>query len=194
MMSLSLLSLLAVGAPPSAVDPFQLGLTAGLQFGHGNATGEGAYMLMTTADLRLRQGPWVFGVGSDYGGTMFGWPQLFVTATAGHQFRPLDWLSLELGAEAGAHHLWRVGARLFRESSGENTATLPFLGARAGVDVRLGIGGGALLFGLVVRGRTDLGHATVRPTVSFLSGRLEEQVHTVGGQVAYGGLHVGFEL
>lgn len=194
MMTLPLLTLLAVAVPaPEAATDTRLGLTAGLQLGRSNAGGPDTFMVLLTGELRLFQGPWVFGLGSDLGGGPFAPQEASVVASAGRRFLPVEWLSLELGAEGGVHHLWAVGQDLFASSSGANTTTLPFLGARAGVDLRLPVGSGALLLGVMFRARTDLGQATVRPTVSSF-GTETVEAHQIGGQSAYGGLRLGFEL
>lgn len=142
--SLLLTALPAPGDAPLAAPPAaRVGVHAFVAAGASSAVAErgaphGLNMAMALgAELSLEAGGWVFGLGPTLSTALFEHQEVHVGLSAARRLELTSWLTADVGAEAGAHHVWDVGEGLFLSSTGNNTATLPFVGARAALTFRI---------------------------------------------------------
>jgi hypothetical protein len=104
-------------------------------------------------------------------------------------------LRLDLAAEGGVHFV-AAGAGMFSDVvGGDESAEMPYVGARAGASVLLGRTR-RTFFGPLLSARTDLGHGTLSPVVRdcFLGCTTEQEHRTVGGTGFMIALRVGGDL
>lgn len=146
------------------------------------------------AELSLETGGWVFGVGPTLSGALLEHQEVHVGLSAARRLELTSWLTADVGAEAGVHHVWDIGQSLFASTAGDDTATLPFVGARAALTFRIPLGPTALDLSLALRARADLGQQSVAPTVTVLFSEAGAREYEVGGQSLLAGLVVGVAL
>lgn len=146
------------------------------------------------AELSLEAGGWVFGLGPTLSVALFEHQEIHVGLSAARRLELTSWLTADVGAEAGAHHVWDIGDGLFVSSTGDTTATLPFVGARAALTFRIPMGVTALDLSLALRARADLSRQSVAPTVTGLFGDAAPRGYEVGGQSLLGGLVIGVAM
>jgi hypothetical protein len=164
-------------ASVSIHDRRELRATAGA--GVFSATQGGGYVL--DAELLHRRGLLALAAVGDYGTTVFMPPRSFGAAGgAGISIPTVSWLRLDLLGVFGARRYEGVGGMaLMGVYNAGADATLPFMGARAGVALELG---GDLRFVLGIRGAIDRDLGTVTRTTTASSAFFRDtREQTIGG-------------
>lgn len=193
MISIPIALILVTAAP----EPFHVAVRAGASWGATNAAdpaGELEQMGAFSVELETALSDWTLGLGADLGATMFGHEELTLGAHFGRRFEVERWFIPELGLEAGAHHWWRLGDGLLNDATGDTTALLPYVGARAAIHFRIPIRSSGLLFSLYGRARTDLRITRATPEITSVFGGGVRETIAVGGQTVQGGLMLGLEI
>jgi hypothetical protein len=187
-------------APLAAPTPPRVGAHAYVAAGASSAVAESgaphdlAMAMALGAEVSLEAGGWVFGLGPTLSTALFEHQEVHVGLSATRRIELTSWLTADVGADAGVHHVWDIGQELFVSTTGDNTATLPFVGARAALTFRIPLGPTALDLSLALRARADLGQQSVAPTMTGLFVGDTQRAYEVGGQSLLGGLVVGVAM
>jgi hypothetical protein len=176
--------------PRPMLAPVALVLDGALGVGDGSS-GKSRAAAELVARIRFPR----FEVGAVIGhtGTIFERDDAYYGALLGVRHRLTDELGLELLGEGGVHQATAF-AGLF--STGQGEATLPYVGARVGLDSRFG-GRVRFVCGLwgVIRADLGSGHVTGEITSGFLESHRElHDFGELGGSSLLLELRVGIEL
>jgi len=115
---------------------------------------------MVSAALTWRSGPLQVGAAADAGSAVLGYGYFGYAAVAGLGWRSASGWQLDAVAVGGIHHYEGFGRGLLGSDPGAS-ATLPFVGLRAGPSYAFGSGGTRFAIGVVAFGETDIASRTV---------------------------------
>lgn len=186
--------------PPAAPVPARVGVHAFVAAGASSAVAERgaprdlAMAVALGAELSLELDRWALRLGPTLSTTVFEHQEVHVGLSAVRRLELTSWLTADVGAEAGVHHVWDIGQEFLASTAGDNTATLPFVGARAVLTFRIPLGPAALELSLGLGARADLGQQSVAPTVTVLFTETNAREYVVGGQSLLAGLVVGVAM
>jgi hypothetical protein len=182
--------------PSEVQPPVEFGVTLDAWMGVGSASlvdgHAGALALAVGATALMQYKLLDAGLGASGMGELLGPASSLVSALAGVRLDPVPWFRFDLLAETGAQRVTDAGRGFFSDTIRGGSATLPYLGCRAGLSFLIGRPHVFVLGWWTIMGET-LGHQTVQATTEgcFLGCVTTTQTYSIGGPSFMTGLRVG---